>query len=138
MTLTARAFTPATGVATGSDIEAVDYRDGTLVVVVACSLDEDGTVRGQNVTFVRPAGFRLLDELDLHRYWMAGDWPRGSHVLEVTDGGWAAEENVLQGFDTARREWLVVTGNACVSVFCENEPVVAEAAWQFVGESVPL
>lgn len=133
MTFAARAFTPATGVAYPSDIEAVDYRNGTLVVVVACSLDADRTVRGLRVTFARPAGFRLLDELGLHRYWMSVDWPRGSHVLEVTGDGWAAEEKALAGFDTTRREWLVVTGNACVSVFCAEEPVVAETTWAFAG-----
>jgi hypothetical protein len=133
MTFTAREFTPATGVAYTSDVEAVDYRDGMLVVAVACGLDADRTVRGLRVTFTRPAGFRLLDELDLHRYWMTVDWPRGSHVLEVTGGGWAKEEDALQGFDTIRREWLVVTGNACVSVFCAEQPLVAETSWMCAG-----
>jgi len=133
MTFAARAFTPATGVAFTSDVEAVDYRDGTLVVLVACSLGEGGTVYGLRVTFAQPGGFRLLDELDLQRYWTAGDRPRGSHVLEVTAGGWGAEEGTLQGFDTACREWLIVTGNACVSVFCADEPAVAETEWRFAG-----
>ena len=131
MTFTARAFTPANGIAFTSDVESVVYRDGALLVVVACSLDENRTVHGLRVTFAQPVGFRLLDELELQRYWMADDWPCGSHVLEVTGGGWAGEEDVLQGFDTARREWLVVTGNACVSVFCKDEPDVVETAWQF-------
>lgn len=30
----------------------------------------------------------------------------------------------MQGYVTQRREWLVVTGNGCVSVFSTASPVV--------------
>jgi len=109
----------------------VEYIDGRLVVVVACSSDENRQVSGIKVTFPRVTGFRLLDELDLARYWIAKDFPSGSHVLEVKGGGWSSEEDMFQTFETARREWLVVSGNACVSVFCRAEPKITELNWEF-------
>lgn len=54
----------------------------------------------------------------------------GFHVLEVSAGGWSDEEDQLQGFTTSRREWLVVTGNGCVSVFAHAEPQVHAVTWQ--------
>jgi hypothetical protein len=131
MAITAQAFSPANGVAATSDVESLEYTNGGLVVVLACSMDENRKVSGIKVTFPRVTGFRLLDELDLVRYWMAKDFPCGSHVLEVKGGGWSSEENIFQTFETARREWLVVSGNACVSVFCRAEPEIAEIKWEF-------
>lgn len=131
MTLTAQAFSPTDGVAFTSDVESVEYTDGGLVVVLARSMDENQEVRGIKITFPNVTGFRLLDELDLARYWVAKDFPRGSHVLEVKGGGWSSEEDMLQTFETARREWLVVSGNACVSVFCRAEPEITEVEWKF-------
>jgi len=35
-------------------------------------------------------------------------------------------------FDMNRREWLVVTGNWCVSVFSGTPPEIVDATWKFV------
>lgn len=126
-----QAFSETSGVDPFSDIESLQYLDGAVVVVIACSIDQARHVHGLKVTFLRVTGFRLLDELDLARYWISPDFIRGSHVLEVEDDGWSAEESRLQTFDTVRREWLVVSCNACASVFCANAPQIERISWQY-------
>jgi hypothetical protein len=130
MAFTARAFSPADAVPCNADVESVDYRDGALVVVLACAVGPDRTVHGLRVTFQDATGFRLLDESGLARYRMSDGFPRGSHVMEVTAGGWSAEEDALQGLEKKRREWLVASGNASVSVFCATEPTLTGTMWK--------
>jgi hypothetical protein len=130
MQIETRPFAPTNGVHFGSDVESLSYLDGNLDVILACSQNEEGIIHGLKVHFAQPSGFRLLDELDLARYWMSKSFARGSHVLEVKNGGWSAEEDVLQSFETERREWLVVSGNACVSVFCSLEPELMNISWK--------
>ena len=130
MEIETQAFTPTSGVPFGSDVETLHYSDGNLNIILACSQDGEQTVQGLRVTFAETTGFRVLDELDLARYWNSVSFSRGSHVLEVESGGWSEEEDHFQLFETQRREWLVVTGNACVSVFCSLEPEVAEVSWK--------
>jgi hypothetical protein len=134
MTLKAFAYLPANGVEPYSDIESCRYEDGAFVVVRACSLDDSRSVRGVSFKFSNVAGFRLLDELDLARYWLSNEFARGSYLLEVTDGGWAEEETELQGYERPRREWLAVTGNACVSVFSTSEPEISFLSWPHEGD----
>jgi hypothetical protein len=131
MTLKAKAYLPADGIEPYSDIESVQYQDGALVVVLACKLNENRNIEGVRIAFPSATGFRLLDELDLARYWLSKEFTRGSYLLEVADGGWAAEETELQGYERPRREWLALTGNACVNVFCDTEPQVCEVSWPF-------
>lgn len=130
MAIETRPFSPPNGVYWGSDLESLQYIDGNLTITLACSHDEDGIVRGLKVNFLQPTGFRLLDELALARYWVSDGFSRGSHVLEVENGGWSTEEDVLQSFETERREWLVISGNACVSVFCLTEPELQDLSWK--------
>jgi len=82
------------------------------------------------VVFPDASAFRYLDEMDLARYWGSDGFVHGFHVLKVSAGGWSDEEDQLQGFTTSRREWLVVTGNGCVSVFAHAEPQVHAVTWQ--------
>jgi hypothetical protein len=130
MAIETRQFSPMNGVHWVSDVESLQYLDGDLDITLACSQDEEGIIRGLKVNFSRPTGFRLLDELALARYWSSGGFSSGSHVLEVKNGGWSTEEDVLQSFETERREWLVITGNACVSVFCPLEPELQDLCWK--------
>ena len=129
MPLKTLAYLPAHGVQPDSDLESLQYKDGILTIVLACSLDQHGNVHGISLTFQDVAGFRLLDEVDLARYWPSSGFVEGSHLLEVIDGGWSAEQNMVQGYESRRREWLAVTGNACVSVFCISEPAVSHGSW---------
>jgi hypothetical protein len=129
MAVETRPFSPTNGVHWGSDVESLQYLDGNLTITIACS-GEDGIIQGLQVKFWKPTGFRLLDELSLARYWVSGEFSRGSHVLEVKNGGWSMEEDVLQSFETERREWLVVSGNACVSVFCLQDPELQDLSWK--------
>ena len=138
MAIETRPFASTHIVHFGSDVESLHYVDGNLTIVLACLRDEEGIVQGLKVNFSRPTGFRLLDELDLARYWISDGFSRGSHVLEVKSGGWSAEEDVLQSFETERREWLVVTGNACVSVFCSLEPEFADISWRYDDQACVL
>jgi len=133
MPLKADAYLPANGVESYSDIDSVQYRDGALVVVLACTINENRNIEGVSLRFPGATGFRLLDELDLARYWLSNEFTRGSYLLEVADGGWAAEETELQGYERPRREWLALTGNACINVFCASEPEVSKISWPFEG-----
>ena len=73
----------------GADIHSVSY-DGRLIIRVLRNRNNDD---GVEVTFSEVTGFRLLDEIALAEYWVAGDFPYGYPVLEVFDGGWAQEED---------------------------------------------
>lgn len=134
MTIETQPFSPTNIVHDMSDVESLNYADGNLTVIVARSRDGKGLVRGLKVHFTRPTGFRLLDESDLTRYWVSDGFARGSYVLEVKKGGWSTEEDTLESFERVRREWLIVSGNACVSVFCSCAPDVTDVSWQWVDE----
>jgi hypothetical protein len=134
MTLKASAYLTPYGVEPYSDIESCRYEDGAFNVVLACSLDAGKNVVGMSLKFTNVTGFRLLDELDLARYWLSNKFERGSYLLEVSDGGWAAEETELQGFRNPRREWLVVTGNGCASVFSNAAPEITPLTWPLSGD----
>jgi len=123
------AFDVAREVHWGSDIESLHLVGPNLVVKVAREMEDESIVRGLEIVFDDVSALRYLDEVDLARYWTSDQFVSGSHVLEVLGGGWGAEENVLQGYETRRREWLVVTGNGCVSVFSPSEPKINEALW---------
>lgn len=130
MRLKAIAFGPIVGAPLESDIKSLSFDGATLLITVACELDKSGHVRGLEIEFDCATAFRYLDEADLARYWVSKEYPRGSYVLEVQEGGWSEEENELQQFDFQRREWLVGTGNGCVSVFCPNDPQIKTKMWQ--------
>jgi len=114
----------------GSDIDTLQFTTEGLTLTVLREIDSDGQVRGLRVFFPAASAVRYLDEGDLVRYWNSDGFIRSRHVLEVTEGGWADEENDLQGFATERREWLVVTGKGCVSVFAKLEPTIHEHTWR--------
>ena len=129
MQLKAKPFGEQQPVHWGSDVASLNFNDAGLFIRVACDLVGD-TVQGLDVVFRHASAFRLLDELDLARYWTSAHFPRGFHVLEVEEGGWLDEESQLQGYVNPRREWLIVTGNKCVSVFCSKAPIVEDASWK--------
>jgi hypothetical protein len=114
----------------GSDVESLSFSSRGLNVRIAREINGDGQVRGLDVTFSDASAFRYLDELDLARYWSSEDFVRGYPVLEVHEGGWCDEEAALQQYQNRRREWLLVTGNGCVSVFAPSDPTVRESEWK--------
>ncbi len=113
-----------------SDIESLSYSSKGVLVRVARGFSAAGQIRGLDVSFSDATAFRYLDEADLARYWGSVGFVRGYPVLEVLEGGWSDEEAVLRGYESRRREWLVVTGNGCVSVLAESPPVLEEAEWR--------
>lgn len=129
MRLKTAPFTPIVGIDGGSDIESVSFDGAGLVIKVAREIDDSDQVKGMEIVFAKKSSFRYLDEGDLARYWVSDGFQRGSLVLEVLEGGWSYEENQLQGYDSQRREWLIVTGNGCVSVFCSVAPEVRDVSW---------
>ena len=112
-----------------SDVESLSFSGGGLAIRVARKFDQNGEVLGLEVLFESVSAFRYLDEVDLVRYWSSEEFLRGFHVLEVTEGGWSDEENALQGYETTRKEWLVVTGNRCISVFSTLDPKLNTISW---------
>ncbi|PZQ76039.1 MAG: hypothetical protein DI563_08005 [Variovorax paradoxus] len=113
----------------GSDVASLSFSGGELLVRVAREVDGSGIVQGLDIQFRDASAIRYLDEADLARYWISEGFVHGFHVLQVTEGGWSDEENESQGYASSRKEWLVVTGNACVSVFARTAPTVSEATW---------
>ncbi|MEW9901062.1 hypothetical protein ABWL39_20815, partial [Chitinivorax sp. PXF-14] len=122
MDLDAHPYSEAQEVHWGSDIQKIEWLEGQLSVLVARELLPNHRVSGLRIHFDSVSGVRLLDELDLARYWNAKNFPFGHHVLKVKSGGWSSEENCLQGFPIDRSEWLIVTGNGCLSVFSQSDP----------------
>jgi len=114
----------------GSDIASLDFSSQGLSVRIAREVSIDRVVKGVDVSFVDASAFRYLDELDLARYWNSEGFVRGYPILEVLAGGWCDEEGTLQQYKNSRREWLIVTGNGCVSVFASTNPTVREVEWK--------
>lgn len=127
-------YLPPSDITPNSDVESIAYDGATLVVTIACSSDDKRNIKGMKITFPLVWAFRVLDECDLARYWISDEDVGGSHLTEVIEGGWNSEEAELRGLEENRREWLVATGNLCVSVFCENEPIVAPLSWLYEGD----
>jgi len=114
----------------GSDIASLDFSSQGLSVRIAREVSIDRVVKGVDVSFVDASAFRYLDELDLARYWNSEGFVRGYPILEVLAGGWCDEEATLQQYKNSRREWLIVTGNGCISVFASTNPTVREVEWK--------
>lgn len=57
------------------------------------------------------------------------DNQRAASDADPFDGGWAKEEDKRLGYTHKQREWIVVMGGACVSVFSKHEPEICEAVW---------
>ena len=122
MSLDTQSYSPPVKVDHGSDVADLNLSSsGELIVRIACRRRADGEVDGLQVSFPRVSEFRLLDEVTLATWWMSPGFKAGHHVLEVVGGGWGSELNNLQGYEVLRREWLLVTGNGCMSVI-SNEP----------------
>lgn len=124
-------FSAPQEVETTSDIQSLSFKDGELTVSIVKELLSSGKVAGVRVRFHSVQGFRFLDEADLARYWVSNGVTHNHHVLKVDEGGWASEENYFNGYSNNRSEWLIVTGNACVSVFSVAEPIFTEVELAF-------
>jgi hypothetical protein len=126
MRLRTRPVSAAQEVHWGSDVSSLSFDARGLVVVVAREPLPTGQVKGLRISFPGASALRYLDESELTRYWTSEQFTHGHHVLEVERGGWLDEECQLEGYEFSRREWLIVTGNGCVSVFSSTEPQVDE------------
>lgn len=131
MPLKTKPFSSRTEVETTSDIQSMQFDGDGLVVSIAKTRLPSGKVAGLVVTFSGVRGFRFLDEANLTRYWTSSGFARGFHVLRVEEGGWATEEENLEGYSLSNAEWLVVTGNACLNVFTQDAPSYVEAELEF-------
>lgn len=109
----------------GADIHSVIYNGQLLIRVLRNRNRDDGI----EVKFMQVDGFRLLDEVPLAEYWMDEDFPTGYPILEVFNGGWTLEEDKRLGYEQQRREWIIVTAGACVSVFSKEEPEIIDASF---------
>lgn len=78
------------------------------------------------VYFEVVAGFRMLDERDLSDVWSHSDYDPKASVYRVVSGGWLDLEksrpSFLSDFMGNVTEYLITSGNECVSVFAETEP----------------
>ncbi|MEJ5149543.1 hypothetical protein [Comamonas sp. MYb396] len=112
-----------------SDVESLRFSSQGLSLRLALGLGPQDMVDGLDISFADVSAFRYLDELHLQRYWSLNGLVRGYPVLEVQQGGWLDEEVALQQRHFHQREWLVVTGNGCVSVFAASAPEVLPVQW---------
>lgn len=126
MPLETSAYGQGLNVPNESDIASLNYNGRVLVLVVARERLNAKQFTGLRISFSYASGFRMLDESDLAEYWIAPGFLRGYHVLAIDSGGWGDEENDRKGYKSWQREWLVVTGNRCVSVFANEAPVIKE------------
>lgn len=111
-----------------SDVAEVHFAAGRLDILVASSPAGEERFNGLRGAFPEACGFRVLDEADLARYWASPGFRHGHHVLSVVSGGWRTEESTLQGLlRNEGNEWLIVTGNRCVSVLSSDAPQVVAA-----------
>ena len=115
-------------VSTESDIASLVWDGGKLAIKLA-QMRRDSIVLGLDIMFLDVRAFRVLDESELSRYWISPNYVGQSHVLKVLAGGWCSEESDLQGITQTPQEWLVVTGNACVSVIAVQQPAVLHSSW---------
>jgi hypothetical protein len=78
------------------------------------------------VTFEHERGFFMLDDADLPS-WLPFPALASGHILyEVSGDGWlhAQPSGSLAVASAQCREWLVATGNECVSVFSAAGPSI--------------
>ena len=130
MQLETQPFDTPTTVDHGSDIAEVHFIGGRLEILVASSPAGEQRFNGLRISFPKACEFRMLDEANLARYWESPGFRRGHHVLSVTSGGWRAEESSLQGFQPSHgNEWLIVTGNRCISVLSPDAPQLVEGVF---------
>lgn len=121
-----------------SHTNLTDLTVGYVGLRIAVLVGRDDDENDQFVEIVFPAfrGFRYLDEGDLLRYWRSGKFDTSNHVVfEMKSGGWAKQEERNGMLDVTAavgnyREWLIVSGNACVNVIAQDEPLV-----RFIGSS---
>ena len=82
------------------------------------------------VTFRKPIGFRVLDEMDLSEFWNNYGESNG-WLYEVLEGGWMELETQRQGFSSQAiyknelKEYLLVDYK-CISVLSINPPEIED------------
>ncbi|MCC2960408.1 hypothetical protein LK540_08180 [Massilia sp. IC2-278] len=115
-----------------SHTDLCDLTVGLSGLRIAVLVGRDDMESDQFVEVVFPTfrGFRYLDEGDLLRYWRSGSFDTANYVVfELKSGGWGRQEERngmlnVTGAIGSYREWLVVSGNACVNVIAHIEPLV--------------
>lgn len=115
-----------------SHTDLCDLAVGTSGLRIAVLVGRDDEENDQFVEVVFPTfrGFRYLDEGDLLRYWSSGMFDTSNYVVfEMKSGGWGRQEQRngmlnVTGAIGSYREWLIISGNACVNVIAQVEPLV--------------
>jgi hypothetical protein len=111
-----------------SEVVRIDYKLGQLCIHVQGKEATEAVV----VEFIDTIGFRVLDERDLMEYWPECSTPNG-WLFEITAGGWLSQEAKREGslivsVIPEAKEFLVTGEDDCVSIICNNEPVVRRNA----------
>ena len=109
------------------ELAALNYDQ--WIVTVALRAYAAGDVVGMvHLTFTAVAGFRCLDEGDM----LSFPWPENAtrwYVHRLSGSGWLNQEqslgNTTMGDDTWD-EYLVATGNECVSIIAQCDPVITK------------
>ena len=128
--LITQSFGDTYGFSDATDIASINYdHQQGLHIHIFGPENADHHIQGLKVAFSRISGFRCLSESDLIHYWQSPQLIRGYCVLEVISGGWSEEHSQLlpHAYATHRREWLVVTGHVCVSVWSDAAPSIQPA-----------
>ena len=112
----------------GSEVVRVEYALGKLLVYVRGISDTPSVV----VEFEDVIAFRVLNERDLMEFWPECSTPNG-WIFQITAGGWLSQEasrpsSLIAAMNPNASEYLVTGEDDCVSVICQNEPVVRENA----------
>ena len=113
-----------------SDISELDFSNSGLRIVVITSPRGSLQHLWLEYYFPRVRGFRLLEEIDLMRYWETNQFSSDHHLFEITFGGWLDQESQLPGMIEhsigARREWFIRTTNGSANVISGEQPLIRE------------
>jgi hypothetical protein len=107
-------------------IRALHYDSLSLVI----DIQGERKFSFARVTFRKPIGFRVLDEMDLSEFWNNYSEPNG-WLYEVLEGGWMELEAQRQGFsshaifENKLKEYLLVD-DKCISVLSANPPEIED------------
>ena len=120
MNTTKTEVVPESAGITSAEIERIEYEPNWLHVQITPKPD------AFTVCFEIVAGFRMLDERDLTDVWSDANYDPNASVYRVVSGGWLGLEKTrpsfLSQFMGEVTEYLITSGNECISVLAESEP----------------
>ena len=112
-----------------SNIVSLSYDQSGLRIVLETNPKGSFDRLNLEYLFKHTRGFRILDELDIYRYWNNEIFSSNHHLYELQKGGWLEQETQFSGMmsnPNGIREWFIRTSNLCANIFAPNIPLIRE------------